>query len=100
VNQPGLFTAPHNGTRTSIAAARRIQSSLADQERRVLDVLSTSPQGLTRQELADVSSLRLASVCGRANSLIGKGLVVERGTRRNVNGGPAAVLFVNKETMQ
>ena len=53
-------------------------TALSNSEKRVLSVFDASKQ-LTRQQIADAAGLPLASVCGRANSLMAKGVLICRG---------------------
>lgn len=63
--------APHNGQATSQAAAESLTTEhLQNQERRVLDALRTAgQQGLTREQLADITGIRLTDICRVCNGL-------------------------------
>ncbi len=73
---------PHNGTETSISAARAAGPSTSQQEQRVLHVLALARDGLTRHEIARDANLGLASVCARVNALIREKVLFEDGSKR------------------
>lgn len=76
---------PHNGTSTSregaaVAEAREQAPGKVSQYERIrLLLLAHNQRGLTRQEIAERSSIKLASVCGRVSQLISDGVCIETG---------------------
>tara|TARA_R100000458_G_C8144487_1_gene154405 strand:- start:312 stop:632 length:321 start_codon:yes stop_codon:yes gene_type:complete len=105
IEQSSLFdeTAPHNRTSTSIDAAIEIQSHLNRLEQLVFDAVRESHNGLTRDELTEVTGLKTATVCARCNALVKKERLRskqdENGkkiTRPTSSGRKAEVLFWNK----
>lgn len=54
---------------------------LSEQQQTIMYFMRFKPDGVTRNELATGSTMRLSSVCGRVNELIKKGLL-EDGPRR------------------
>lgn len=91
---------PHNGTETSRAGAAMVEASgkAASQYERIrLLLLAHNDTGLTRQEIADKSGIRLSSVCGRVSQLISDGVCVETGlTRVSTEGVPNKVVRVGE----
>lgn len=67
---------------TSLLAYEQLVATGKDKtmRARILKYVIDHP-GKTRNELALRLSMRLASVCGRANELVAAGLLVEDGTR-------------------
>ena len=76
---------------TSLAAYRSLQDTgkLSPQEQTVLEALSRFG-GMTREELAHNTGMRLSAVCGRVNALIAAGKLIERGTKRSPTSGKTA----------
>lgn len=73
---------PHNGTDTSRAGAAMVEASgrAATQKERIrVLVLAHNSSGLTRQEIAAISGIPLASVCGRVSQLVKESVCVETG---------------------
>ena len=97
-------SAPHNGTDTSISAAIEIEPHLNRLEQIVLDAIEKSVDGLTRDEITKITSLRTATVCARCNSLLKKNKVKpkfeetgEKITRPTDSGRKAEVLYFVKK---
>lgn len=93
--------APHNGTRTSKAAAEFVaQSGLAaSQEGRIYHaVLAAGARGMIREEIHLATGISVASVCGRTNTLLKKGMLLERGERESTQGRAQAVLVAVEVT--
>jgi len=58
-----------------------------------LAIIDAGRTGATREELAEQTGIRLASICGRVNELLRVGLVQEDGrTRLNESNREAAVV--------
>lgn len=73
-----------NVSRFSLSAYEDLRDAgeLSKQERIVFNtVVEHGP--MTREEIEAFSGLRLASVCGRVNSLLKKGVFLETGERKN-----------------
>jgi len=62
---------------TQIASLKEIRDSgkRFTQQQRILLVLLQNPKGLIRDELAEITKLRLSSVCGRVNELLEAGTI-------------------------
>lgn len=91
---------PHNGTATSKAAAKHLEQTGAagTQIARILAVVKASgARGLTREEIHIATGISVASVCGRVNTLLGKGLLRETGTDRESSAGRWQAVVVAKE---
>src|SRR5690348_13886385 len=87
-SQLALPTAPHNGTPTSIAAARMVKVS--HQEQMILSLLDRWP-GLTQDKISDLTGLLRSAVSGRCNQLEYKGLIYKDGVGLTKYGRPAAL---------
>ncbi len=100
--QPSFFepTAPHNRTETSIEAAIEVQPKIGRYQQMILDTIESSPEGRTRDELAMITGLPTATVCGRCNELVKMGRLSSRSTengkikRKTRSGKNAEVLFL------
>jgi hypothetical protein len=71
-----LFAArppPHNGTRTSIAAADSVRSKAARQRDEVFACILSRPGGVTREEIQEALGLDGNSVRPRVWELLGNG---------------------------
>lgn len=53
----------------------------------VFKMIALNPQGLTRNEIAVTTGMRLCSVCARANELMKSGRLAEDGKRLNKESG-------------
>jgi hypothetical protein len=60
----------HRGNPNSAAAHARLGRHKPTQRQLVLNCLLGHPQGLTREEIAQLCGLRLQSVCGRVAELL------------------------------
>jgi hypothetical protein len=70
---------------TSYAAylSVRDDGTKANQQAKILALLRTIPAtALSRLDIANLTGIRLSSVCARVNELRGDGLVIEPGTRK------------------
>ncbi len=86
----------HNGTLTSIEAARSVRNSSATQEAGVLEYIRAHGlHGRTRDEIAADMHLDGNSVRPRVASLIEKGLVQESGEIRRTASGRAAKVLIS-----
>lgn len=98
-DQPDLFPAlvreaPYRKeSDTSRAAARRARPKAGTQRSYILSVIEGSGRGLTMEEIAFTSGVRLQSICGRLSELKQMGLVVDSGTRRKTTSGSLAVVW-------
>ncbi len=52
----------------------------------ILDILRNNPDGLTREEIRDISGIMYSSVCGRVNALIKEGKAYENERHKRING--------------
>lgn len=59
----------------SIAAFHQIQPKLPRSEKRIMWAFDLTCTPLSREQLATVSEMKLAGVCGRVNALIAKGFL-------------------------
>jgi len=84
---------PHNRTATSRAAAEGARPYAGRQAQQVLAAVRNEPGGLTREEIAERTGIRLAAVCARVNALVRAGLAVENGTRTTSGGRQAKVVL-------
>lgn len=81
-------------SRFSLSAYEDLRDAgeLSRQERIVFNTV-TLHGPMTREEIEEKSGLRLASVCGRVNKLLEKGVLVEVGEKKNpVTGKPNGLL--------
>lgn len=91
---------PHNGTHTSKSAAKHLEQTGAagTQLSRVLEAVRASgARGMTREEIHIETGISVASVCGRVNTLLGKGLLIETGETRKSSAGVYQAVVVAKE---
>lgn len=85
---------PHNGSRTSKAAARAIIPHTAKQRKWVFAWIKAHHGcGITREQIGRSLGLSGDSVRPRVWELMRQGLVYEKGQRRTRAGRMAAVLF-------
>jgi chromosome segregation and condensation protein ScpB len=77
-------------SRFSLSAYEDLRDAgeLSRQERIVFDTV-TLHGPMTREEIESATGLRLASICGRVNALIGRGVLVEVGEKQNPVTGKA-----------
>jgi transcription initiation factor IIE alpha subunit len=95
-----LFTqrAPSvNGSITSAKAADSLgPATLNAMQRRVLELLAATPDGLTDEEQQRLLGMNPSTQRPRRIELARRGLVVEAGTRRTASGRMATVWRVNR----
>ncbi len=94
-NQLGLFTTGHQTAATSRQAysgQQADQPRLSQRKTVILNHLLQAHDGLTREQLADVMQIRLASVCGLIGSLKDAKRVFEQGTRKTRSGSMAKIV--------
>jgi hypothetical protein len=95
-----LFTqrAPSvNGSITSAKAADSLgPATLNAMQRRVLELLAATPDGLTDEEQQRLLEMNPSTQRPRRIELARRGLVVEAGTRRTASGRMATVWRVNR----
>lgn len=91
---PPPSSLPHNGTRTSIAAARDAASKAPGVQQRIAAALARQAfAGATRDELAVLLAVPLATICARVAGMLAAGLIRETSLRRPTRtGSQAAVL--------
>lgn len=92
---------PHNFTRPSIDAARRVSRRVKTDRERILAMLSMpywKRQGANQQEVADTLGMERATVAARMNGLERDGLVFKRGTRKTRANVAAGVYFRGERT--
>jgi len=81
-----------NGSATSAAAADSLgPATLNAMQRRVLDLLQATPEGLTDEEMARRLGMNPSTQRPRRIELARRGLVVTCGTRRTASGRNADV---------
>jgi transcription initiation factor IIE alpha subunit len=81
-----------NGSITSAIAADSLgPATLNAMQRRVLELLAATPNGLTDEEMQTRLSMNPSTQRPRRIELARRGLVVECGTRRTVSGRMAVV---------
>ena len=88
---------------TSALAAEYIKPSVNRLQALTLGLLSNATSGLTRYEIADMSTMSLQTVCARVNELINKGEVHtkrdpdthQKITRLSPSGRQVEVIFLN-----
>jgi hypothetical protein len=84
--------APSNGTITSAKAADLLDpTTLNAMQRRVLELLAATPDGLTDEEMQRRLEMNPSTQRPRRIELARRGLVVECGTRRTSSGRMATV---------
>jgi hypothetical protein len=76
---------------TSHAAADRIQHAAPGIEQDILDLLQEHPEGLTIQQISDLSGIGLVTVSPRLAPLRRRGQVHSNGKRKNPSGAMALV---------
>lgn len=77
---------------TSSEAYRSIREHLQPMEKRVLDAMQNVPR--TREEIAELTGMRLSSVCGRIASLRKAGRVESWGTATHPDTGKRHELLI------
>jgi transcription initiation factor IIE alpha subunit len=81
-----------NGLATSAQAADSLTpATLNNMQRRVLELLAATPEGLTDEEMQRRLRMNPSTQRPRRIELMGKGLVAEAGTRRTTSGRMAVV---------
>ena len=110
MNQISLFdqTAPHNRTETSIEAAIQIQEHIGPLQELVLNAITKSSNGMTRDELSIELEIPTATICGRCNELVKMGKITpimksnKKIKRATKSGRSAEVLFscINTHTQK
>jgi hypothetical protein len=89
--------------RESLTAFKSSQYIHTQQQEQVLEILRSSPDGLTREQIALGSGLKLQSVCGRCAELLQMGAIRLKDlpgdsdyyeVRLTASGRPAAVLTI------
>jgi len=55
------------------------------QSTKIIELLSTFPDGMTREEIRDNTNIMYSSVCGRVNDLLKAGLVYENDNYTKIN---------------
>jgi hypothetical protein len=97
MTQPSLFDNPevgrarHADPDTAKQAAKSI--TVADLERRVLNLLVRNPSGLTTHEIAKALDVELVSISPRMAPLRTKGLVRDSGERRETPSGRTGIVW-------
>lgn len=87
---------------TSAIAAEYIKPSVNRLQALTLGLLSNATNGLTRYEIADMSTMSLQTVCARVNELISKGeaethrdpVTNQKITRLSPSGRQVEVIFI------
>lgn len=83
--------APHNGTKTSEAAARRVGPRRRTDFQRILDFLFNCPQGATCDRVEEVLGLRHQTASARMRELCRRGFVYYDGERETRSGHQARI---------
>lgn len=94
--------APHNGSETSIAAARAVSlSDVRETHTRILDTLeSYQCEGLTREQLAGLLGLPENTINPRVHELGRLGLVKALANTRRLASGKQGYVFVRAEDVR
>lgn len=87
---------PHNGSRTSKAAARAIQGQAHTIRAYIYRTIKRRMQGITREGIELATNISGNTVRPRCAELIESGLIYEKGTRRTRAGRMAAVLYARE----
>lgn len=90
---------PHNFTRTSIDAARKVSRKVKGERERILALLAEPPwnrTGATQQEISDALRLDRSNVSGRCNGLWEDGKIVIFGKRKTRANVAAHVYFLSE----
>lgn len=91
-------TTPHNGTETSVAAARSMEGSANILRLQVFKLIRRSgTTGMTCDEVECESGLRHQTASARVNELAGRGDLVDSGSRRKTRSGRLAIVWFAKE---
>jgi DNA-binding IclR family transcriptional regulator len=84
--------APSNGTITSAAAADSLSpATLNAMQRRVLELLAATPEGLTDEEMQRRLRMNPSTQRPRRGELLRRGLIEQAGTRRTTSGRMATI---------
>jgi transcription initiation factor IIE alpha subunit len=84
-----------NGSVTSAQAADSLTpATLNNMQRRVLELLAATPEGLTDEEMQRKLGMNPSTQRPRRIELMRRGLVAEAGTRRTTSGRMAVVWMV------
>lgn len=101
---PARFSAPHNGTSTSKAAARAIVKTGGAQTGRYLVLrMLAAPRwlnGATREDVEDTTGLKTQTACPRINRLVSLGhvrVIGERKLRSGRNGDVYQITTAGRE---
>lgn len=84
---------PHNGTPTSAAAAQSIKLAASTQRWCIMDLLKSSPEGLTDEEIQDLSGMSPSSERPRRGELVDMGKVRDTGRTKPTKSGRMAILW-------
>ena len=90
-------SAPHNKTRNSIAAAKSVEHVMSDQERIVFAAINGAPDGLTREQVCNVTGITNQAACARLNSLETNGILHTDGNRLASTGRMQAVYYITQK---
>jgi DNA-binding MarR family transcriptional regulator len=87
-----LFDAPHNGTDTSVSAAKAATPAMTGNRARVLSyIIRYGP--ITQDQLADRMNMPIQSVNPRVNELARMNLIRDTGERRPTRSGKRAAVW-------
>lgn len=90
-------TPPHNGTDTSIEAARSMEGSVNVLRIQIFKLIKRSgTTGMTCDEVECDSGLRHQTASARVNELAGRGDLVDSGKRRKTRSGRMAIVWFAK----
>jgi hypothetical protein len=85
------------GSATSAAAADSLgPKTLNAMQRRVLELLEATPDGLTDEEMARRLGMNPSTARPRRIELVRRGMVVEAGTRKTASGRMAAIWRISQ----
>ena len=85
----------HRAPATTLAATQRAQLRAGTQRQRVYDLVKTSADGMTDDELELVTGKAHQSVSATRNSLMNDGWLVDSGRRRRTRYGNDAIVWVS-----
>jgi hypothetical protein len=84
----------HNGTATSIAAAKQADEATTQRNEVLQKLVFAGPHGMTRDELCAALYMGPPTICPRVSELVKSGDVIETGRRRKTRKGRDAFVLV------
>lgn len=86
---------------TSIAAHKSLTRPVSKELRKTVfkAILYSDMNGMTIEEIANETGIKLQTVCARRNELDKKGLVIDSGNRRKTSSGRSAKVWIVPNTI-